>query len=132
MQADLKAGASDWRIWPTGSLGERGIPARPVRPYVMYGEGVSNRVPFTKDGRLTLGMYYTVYAYDDPGSYQRIKRIQKLVIPSILELAGSVSDDGIRITDVEFRGFGQDGYDPVNKQLVKTAQYYFVISEALN
>lgn len=125
----LKNSDNSWRVYPRGSLGVGGIPAKPEFPYVQYGEGDGTQVRDVRDTNFTVVTFYDIFAYDQLGSYDRIKQIHELIRQTVLELVGQVQDDGVRCTDISLSGYSRDGVDTVTPQLTKSGSYRVVAAK---
>lgn len=119
-----------WRVFPLKALGAPGIPANPSFPFVQYGSGGDAANTLVREVRKSLSSIYDVFVYDAPGSYKRIHTIHDIIQDNLGGVIGEVSNDGWSVTDIVFRGYGGDGFDPISQQFSKRASYAIVSSTA--
>jgi hypothetical protein len=116
------------RVYQRGTLGHGTVPAKPVRPYVMYGQELSTGYSVVRRTSSARRHTYTVYVYDDPESLQRIKHIMPLVDDTVLGLLDQQLQDGGRCMDSEPGSWNRDEYDTVTGLAVKNMTCYFTTS----
>lgn len=118
---DLRALVAD-RCYPRGALGKGDVPAAPALPYVMYGEEPSYDAQEVYETSTTTIGEYTIYVYDESGSYTRIKQIHDLIKDTMVGLIGQ-QDGSTRCLGCRRTALGRDTYDTVSDHNVKTATY---------
>lgn len=117
-----------WRVYPSGSLGHNGIPARPDYPFVQYRESGFNRVQLIRETRRTMVGIYDIWVYDSPGSYVRIKEVLPIVIENLEGIVGGSLPSGWRCTEMLNTNGSEDSYDPITQENSKRVTFRSVVS----
>lgn len=100
------------RVYPTGSLGKRGIPAEPPKPYMMYKVTAEISHQAVRETSSASDLYVEIFVYDKGGSFTRINTLLDLVRENVVGLAGQTSDTGARCLDSLWTSNSQDGVAP--------------------
>lgn len=115
------------RFYARGTLGRNGVPAQPATPYAMYGEGGTDPARVVNDSSPDTGStIFTLYVYDEPGSFERIKDINQELRRVITSLSGTTTEEGMIVTEARWTSTSGDQYDAVSKLNVKHQTFLLV------
>lgn len=117
-----------WRVYPSGALGFRGIPARPEYLFCQYKDSGFNRFQNIRETRRILAGMYDVWVYDEPGSYSRIKEVMPLVIENLEGIAGQVLPSGWGCTEMLNTNGSGDNFDPITEENSNRVTFRSIVS----
>lgn len=97
----------DRRIYMTGTLGVKGVPADPQKPYIMVNELPSTPHQAIRETGRAQDRYFQLFTYDVPGSVVRINAILEVLRETVIGLVGQESPSGSRCLDAVWQGESQ-------------------------
>lgn len=111
------------RIYQRSAAGVGAVPANPQKPFVIYGEGVTDPYEEVSETSDAERIPYQVYFYDHMGSYIQIGKLARTIEPAIKALVGQYSPSGALCLGVSWGGISQDFVDPDYEASVRFASF---------
>lgn len=111
------------RVYEASALGQPGIPAEPLKPYITYIEDPSTVIRGVQETSKAQHRNFRIQVHDDLGSFVRIERILALVRETMLSLESKVSPTGAVCMGMWWTGNSSDITDPARGYNVKFSTF---------